>query len=223
MEQIKNKIKELRISKNLTQQQLADKLHVTKQAISKWEKGKSIPDITSVELLSSFFGVSVDYLVNDGAEIKHETTTADRKNKLMVVLISALVVMFAAVVALSVTVGVLFNKDNKTQTVEVNGFEITYLSDETFYINQSNKSFLINFNVYNSTDFSKTCRRENFSINNKSLYIDYIYPADTIAPHEELKISMRIIVRDPVENLGTIPSRSVTVSYAGQSIALIVW
>ena len=105
MEQIKNKIKELRISKKLTQQQLADKLHVTKQAISKWEKGKSIPDITSVELLSSFFGVSVDYLVNDGAEIKHETTTADRKNKLIVVLISALVVMFAAVVALSVTVG----------------------------------------------------------------------------------------------------------------------
>ena len=88
MEQIKNKIKELRISKKLTQQQLADKLHVTKQAISKWEKGKSIPDITSVELLSSFFGVSVDYLVNDGAEIKHETTTADRKNKLIVVLIS---------------------------------------------------------------------------------------------------------------------------------------
>ena len=125
MEKTKNKIKELRISKNLTQQQLADELHVTKQAISKWEKGKSVPDITSVELLSSFFGVSTDFLINDSIEAtKPETTTVispKRINKLSVVLISALALMFVAVVAMSAALGVVLNK-NKSDTVAVNGF-----------------------------------------------------------------------------------------------------
>lgn len=42
MDKIQDKIRKLRISKNLTQQQLADKLFVTKQTVSKWEKGGSL-------------------------------------------------------------------------------------------------------------------------------------------------------------------------------------
>lgn len=243
MEKVKNKIKELRISKNLTQQQLANELHVTKQAISKWEKGKSIPDITSIELLSSFFGVSTDYLINDSVESKHETPTAifsKHKSKLKVVLISALIVMVVAIVALSITLGIILNKDDGNldiplgnghpDKVAVNGFEITYLTEETHLITKTDKTVILNFNIYNSTDFNKTCVKENFAINHELvnikeyLYIDYIYPNGyTIAPHEELKISMRIAVNPSFENLGAIPCRSATVSYAGQTIATILW
>lgn len=147
MEKTKSKIRELRISKNLTQQQLADELHVTKQAISKWEKGKSIPDITSIELLSSFFGVSVDYLINDDIEevkTKMAGASSKRINKLSVILISALAFMTAVVIALSITLGVLSNK-NKSGTIAVNGFEITYLSDETYSVGENDMTVTLRF------------------------------------------------------------------------------
>ena len=44
-ETIGKKIKELRIKNNLTQQELASKLNVTYQAVSKWENGKNLPDL----------------------------------------------------------------------------------------------------------------------------------------------------------------------------------
>lgn len=227
MEKIKIKIKELRISKNLTQQQLADELHVTKQAISKWEKGKSVPDITSIELISSFFGVSTDYLINDSIEApKPETTCISSKclNKLNVVCISLLVFMFAVVVALSIAVGVLLNEDKSRDTVEVNGFEITYLSDETSYIDKNDKTILIKFNIYNPTDYTKKCMRKNFALDNNALYINYINPDEyPIAAHEELKLEILITVRSDDETLGALQRRSVTVKYAGQAIANIKW
>jgi transcriptional regulator with XRE-family HTH domain len=230
MENIKNKIKELRISKNLTQQQLADELHVTKQAISKWERGKSVPDIASVELLSSFFDVSVDYLINDSTEVtKSETTTiisSKHLSKLNITLISMLALLLAAVVALSISVGVILNnnKFDIPYTVEVNGFEITYLSDETYYIDNNNKSFSLNFNIYNSTDVTKICKKENFSLDNWSLYIVYISPDEyQIKAHEELKLQVYIMISSAAENLGALQNHSVTVKYAGQAIANIKW
>ena len=227
MEKTKNKIKELRISKNLTQQQLADELHVTKQAISKWEKGKSVPDITSIELISSFFGVSTDYLINDSIEeTKPETTTVispKRINKLNAVLISALALMFAAVVALSISLGVLLN-NNRSDTVEVNGFEITYLSDETYYIDKNNKTILLNFNIYNPTDYTKRCMKKNFALDNNALYISYISPDEHPIPaHEELKLEILITIKYADETLGMLQRHSVTVKYAGQAIAKIKW
>lgn len=227
MEKTKNKIKELRISKNLTQQQLADELHVTKQAISKWEKGRSVPDITSVELLSSFFGVSVDYLINDSIETTaSETTTvitSKHLSKLNVVLISALAVMFAAVIALSIALGVSLNK-NKCETVAVNGFEITYLSDETYYIDKTDRTITLNFNIYNSTDFTKKCMKENFAVDNGELYISYIAPDECpIAAHEELKLQVHIAIGCSAENLGALQNHSVTVKYAGHAIATVKW
>lgn len=227
MEKTKNKIKELRISKNLTQQQLADELHVTKQAISKWEKGKSVPDITSIELISSFFGVSTDYLINDSIEETKPETKAvilpKRINKLNAVLISALALMFAAVVALSISLGVLLN-NNKSDTIEVNGFEITYLSDETFYIDKNNKTILLNFNIYNSTDYTKRCMKKNFALDNNALYISYINPDEHPIPaHEELKLEILITIKSADETLGMLQRHSVTVKYAGQAIAKIKW
>ena len=227
MEKTKNKIKELRISKNLTQQQLADELHVTKQAISKWEKGKSVPDITSIELISSFFGVSTDYLINDSIEeAKLETKAVilpKRINKLNAVLISALALMSAVVVALSISLGVLLN-NNKSDTVEVNGFEITYLSDETYYIDKNNKTISLKFNIYNSTDYTKRCVKKNFALDNSALYISYISPDEyPISAHEELKLEILITIKSADETLGMLQRHSVTVKYAGQAIAKIKW
>ena len=59
---IGNTIRELRKDKKLTQEQLAEKLHLSFQAVSKWENNISLPDISVIPSLASVLGVSVDRL-----------------------------------------------------------------------------------------------------------------------------------------------------------------
>ena len=58
-------LKTLRIEKGMSQQFLADQLHVTRQTISKWESCQSYPDFQRLVLLSDFFGLTLDELVRD--------------------------------------------------------------------------------------------------------------------------------------------------------------
>ena len=59
---IGNIIRDLRCSRNLTQEQLAENLNITAQAISKWENNTGMPDISQVVPIAHFFGVSTDFL-----------------------------------------------------------------------------------------------------------------------------------------------------------------
>ena len=59
---IGNKIKELRKQRGITQEQLADSIGVSFQAVSKWENNIALPDITLAPALASYFGVSMDVL-----------------------------------------------------------------------------------------------------------------------------------------------------------------
>lgn len=63
---LSEKIWELRKAAGLSQEQLAEKLDITRQSISKWESGESLPEIERLVELSKVFHVTVDYLVNDG-------------------------------------------------------------------------------------------------------------------------------------------------------------
>ncbi len=66
-------LKKLRLSRNLTQEKLADFLNVSFQTISKWERGETYPDITVLPSLAQFFKVSVDTLLGvDKAENEDE-------------------------------------------------------------------------------------------------------------------------------------------------------
>ena len=69
---IGERIKELRKKHNITQEQLAEKLGISFQAVSKWENNVAFPDITLIPVLAIFFGVTADYLfglTNDTDEI----------------------------------------------------------------------------------------------------------------------------------------------------------
>lgn len=74
------KLKQLREQFNLTQQNLADILHVSHQAISNWEQGKSMPDINFLKALSEIYGTTVDKLLNPQVEHIIETL-ADLEKK----------------------------------------------------------------------------------------------------------------------------------------------
>lgn len=64
------RIKELRTRNGLSQAALADRLHVSRQAVTKWEAGRGIPDVDNLRAMAALFGVSVDHLLDgtgDGA------------------------------------------------------------------------------------------------------------------------------------------------------------
>ncbi|HFI0253862.1 TPA: helix-turn-helix domain-containing protein [Streptococcus suis] len=63
MNQLAQQIKKLRTGQNLSQDDLAEKLYISRQAVSKWENGEATPDIDKLVQLSEIFGVSLDYLV----------------------------------------------------------------------------------------------------------------------------------------------------------------
>lgn len=54
---------ELRKKKNLTQDELAEKLYISRQAVSRWESGETTPNIESLKLLSAVFDVSINTLL----------------------------------------------------------------------------------------------------------------------------------------------------------------
>jgi len=58
------KIQELRKQKGLTQEDLAEKLYVSRTAISKWESGKGYPNIDSIKEIAKFFGITIDDLLS---------------------------------------------------------------------------------------------------------------------------------------------------------------
>lgn len=59
------KLKKLRTDNQLTQDELAEKIRVTRTAVSKWETNKGYPSIDSLRELSNLFGVSIDALIAD--------------------------------------------------------------------------------------------------------------------------------------------------------------
>ena len=71
------KLKSLRTDKSLTQDELAEKLYVTRTAISKWESDRGYPNIESLKQIAKFFSVTVDELLS-GDEL---LTIAEQDNK----------------------------------------------------------------------------------------------------------------------------------------------
>lgn len=76
MNKVNTMIKRLRLERNINQEQLAEQLHVTRQAVSNWETGKTQPDIETLTKIAEYFDVSVEYLIygkepeNKSGEIK---------------------------------------------------------------------------------------------------------------------------------------------------------
>ena len=71
------KLKELRSSRGLTQEELAEALFVSRTAISKWESGRGYPSIDSLKEISSFFSVTIDELLS-GEKL---LSIAEKENK----------------------------------------------------------------------------------------------------------------------------------------------
>lgn len=76
-----DKIIALRKKNNWSQEELAEKLNVSRQAVSKWESAQSIPDITRILDMSKLLGVSVDYLIKDELEVETTASLTDETGR----------------------------------------------------------------------------------------------------------------------------------------------
>ena len=68
------KLIRLRRKNGMSQEQLAAKIGITRQSVSKWESGSTLPELAKLIAISELFDVSVDYLVKDsiGIQIQYE-------------------------------------------------------------------------------------------------------------------------------------------------------
>ena len=71
------KVQALRKKNNWSQEELAEKLNISRQSVSKWESGASLPDIDKIIAMSGLFGVSTDYLLKEELEQEQPSETED--------------------------------------------------------------------------------------------------------------------------------------------------
>ena len=94
---LSEKLYKLRKNSGLSQEQLAEKLNVSRQAISKWESGTAVPESEKLVTISNYFGVSVDYLFKDEEEKVNGTdNSVEEKTKM----IAGIIICIAGIVSM---------------------------------------------------------------------------------------------------------------------------
>ena len=94
-------ITKLRTSSKLTQAEFAEQLNYTDKAVSKWERGESLPDIVILKQIADMFGVKVDYLLSEHFDDEKPIVGAEKKirdrNHFIIALMAIVIVWFLAV------------------------------------------------------------------------------------------------------------------------------
>lgn len=107
--EVSTQIKKYRSDMKLSQEELAEKVYVSRQTISNWETGKNYPDIHSLLLLSSLFNVSLDQLIKGDVEVMKEKikkTEIKKLNRCSIVFSALIVATIVSAVPLTVWIGI---------------------------------------------------------------------------------------------------------------------
>lgn len=95
-----NKIKYYRGEKEFSQEELAERVYVSRQTISNWENNKSYPDINSIVLLSEIFEISIDNLIKGDVEQMQKEINSEEVKKLNFYATMMGILMLAALILL---------------------------------------------------------------------------------------------------------------------------
>lgn len=140
-----DRIQDLRKTKGLSQEELADKVGVSRQAVSKWESKQSTPDLEKIIIMSDFFGVTTDYILKGiEPDINKEQKNKDLASKVLYITSTAFVAigLFCAFGAWSESqtmkevwgsmiiqaVGIFSYFIGKTQSIEKTPFYVTWFN-----------------------------------------------------------------------------------------------
>lgn len=134
-EKIGRFILELRKKNNLTQKALADKLGVTYQAVSKWETGKNIPDISILKLICEEFSVDINDVLNINSKKKNDNT------KIKYIAVFLFIFIFVLILIVLINIRKDNNNDNSFEfkTIEANCSNFNIYGNMAY---NTNKSYL---------------------------------------------------------------------------------
>ena len=129
-------LKTLRKQKGFSQEELAVRLHVVRQTVSKWEKNLSVPDADTLIRLAEILEVSVSELL--GAKIENENTASDvaeqlsRINEQLAIknrrsrrIWKIVAIILASIVLINIFIAVFFSVPNLNEGIPINQPEIT--------------------------------------------------------------------------------------------------
>ena len=125
------KLTNLRKQKGLSQEELGEKLNVTRQTISKWELGQTSPDMAKLTEIATFFEVSVDELTNEEKTIKEEKSSAKGSNSgaktaLIIIIVLVVIALGIGIYFMSKFISFgssIFNRSRKMQNLILDGSE----------------------------------------------------------------------------------------------------
>ena len=131
-------IYELRKKANLSQEQLAEKVGVSRQTISKWELGETAPDIKQAQLLSQIFNVSLDELTgNDTKEVIYEkVSNTERLAGIVITILKVIGILIIVSIIATVISIIAFTGIRQNVSVEhdLKSVEITESVGEQKYV-----------------------------------------------------------------------------------------
>lgn len=117
---IEKQIQELRKCKGLSQEQLADLLGVSRQAVSKWESGQSLPEIEKLISMSELFEVTVDYI------LKGETQPLKEKEELRLAIVGSQVISAVSAMLLAISILATIGQVNRSIINDSAGTSVIY-------------------------------------------------------------------------------------------------
>lgn len=122
-----NRIKEKRLALKLTQNQVANKLYISRQTLSNWENNKTLPDIQSLISLSDLYGLSLDDLIKEDSGLQKNIKIKNNLENTIMYLECIIVPLSIAFLSgsLSILISsaglicILFNKDLAKQLEKI--------------------------------------------------------------------------------------------------------
>lgn len=166
---IGNKILELRKKNNLSQEQLAEKMKVARQTISKWELGETSPDIKQAKELSKIFNVSLDELVDNDIKdlVIEKVSNTEKLAGIIIKILKIIGIAFIVFFIIDIVAFILFNfiRPNNITMKELSTDEIEMqcsIDDEDYIINVGTDGY------FNCSNCSKEIQKDL-----KDSYVDF--------------------------------------------------
>ena len=202
-ERIGKYIKFLRERNNLTQEELTKKVPVTREAVSKWETGRRIPDIETLIILSNIFNVSIESLLS-GEESNNAVVNLYKDNIKLHKKVGILLLVTILII-ITFLIYYFFNNYNSFKFYNLTGGNDNFILENSFMF-VSKEKFFISIPKVSSINSDEINYRKVYYLDNiiNNLYID-IYYADNI---DTVKINLFLTYSN--DNLFTKKVKSIS-------------
>jgi len=142
-----NMIKEIRENAGLSQEHFAEKLAISRQAVSKWERGVALPDIENVMYISELFNISLDTILKGDKKMTNKIISDSKSAKLMSKLFIGILVVATAIVTF-----IMFSGGIVAYVFDLRAIMIIVIFPLLFQYIMYGNFFLNAFSVYSKTE-----------------------------------------------------------------------